>query len=221
MYLNGITISADPSIVDHVPPGFVGEFHRQTCCIVAFFRSLIRRKLRSTAPDIAFRFTDSLSTKPQLDESLPYLNIPWPFDFRTYVASCDHDRKRQIFDAMQGGLIWLATIARWDTSPILDAASRINAANLCFEGYSRKSWVSPDQQIRARVHFSFELEQVNLEAVFLRNRTTNVLSRKQLGWAVPETDCLHYLLQDGTWLSGRQFQLRSRGYWRHTWTAEV
>jgi hypothetical protein len=57
--------------------------------------------------------------------------------------------------------------------------------NLKYDGVSKRSWLSPDKRYRAKIHFDFDLDQVQFTAILFRARSSQELTRKPFGTVKP------------------------------------
>src|SRR6266566_2197678 len=100
MFLRDIAIYADEAIVETSPPGFVGWFHRETCCITDLYITLIQRKI--VTPDtakICIVFAEA-EKRPKMRQLIEVADVVWPFTFRHYIEGKEDDKKRIILDSL-------------------------------------------------------------------------------------------------------------------------
>jgi hypothetical protein len=219
MYLRALDIWADESIVDRFAGGFCHRFHRETCCIADLVSKLLwKQVITEDTPKLVFVFTDRRACPDA--RTLTGDTCKWPFDFAKYVDSDTLGKKRQIIDTLYEALLWIAAQRRWPCEPFDEAYRSACKRNLVYDGFGKKSWVSPDGRYRVRVFFRYELEGVELYAVLYRNRSVTELCRRQLGRGVPDIGCLWNYLDEGKWRSETVFQLRSKGIRGEVWTAD-
>jgi hypothetical protein len=209
MYLRDISVYAEHAIASRFPSGFVGWFHRESCCITELYRSLLRRRI--VTPDtvkVHLDFIDAEGASPAIGR--PCLSVVegcWPFDFSTYAELDPAGMKRTLFDALHSALVWVARELGWDAAPFETIREEALAKNLELAGWSKKSCLSPDKKYRARVGFTWELRSVDFH-VGIFDRKGREKGRKYLGSAVPEMGKLDsFLRTSGTWNRRNVFRL--------------
>lgn len=219
MYLSEIAIYAAEAIVERFQGGFVQEFHRNTCCITEHYTDLIHRQIR-TASDrkVLFYFSDEVDSPPT---SYGVLNCIWPFDFASYIMKPKEEKKVHLAATMQEALVWIAKERNWNVEPLSEAYEVLRSRNYKYVGYSKKSWLSPTREYRARIMFDFDLEEVSLFVVFADATTDEVVCQKKIAEAAPETGCLYDYLRFGNWISEKAFVVESSSFSRQTWTATI
>ena len=209
MYLRDIAIYADEGIVSNFPSGFVGWFHRETCCITELYLSLLWRKVRT--PDttkVHLEFMQQGGFAPTLRQLLGVADARWHFDFSGYHEQDDAGKKRLVLDALVAALLWIANEREWDTGPFEDCRAEVIRHELNFEGWSKKSWVSPNRRYRAKIAFRWELRKVNL-SVGVFDRRGRELGRKPFFSVVPEMGVLDPILKaTGMWRRNNVFRLK-------------
>lgn len=224
MYVSDIEMYADDAIVERYKAGFVGRFHGHTCCVVEAYRALLSRKIDGGEIwKIICIGTDTIAEPPgtsEYDATDGIITVSWPFDFSEYVASDPHAKKRLILEAINAACLWTAGQRGWDCGPFETAYETILGRDLDFEGFSKKSWVSPSKKYRARIFFEFQLEAVKLTAVLFKNRTKQEVARRYLGKGIPTPGCLHGFLRIGKWNSENEFVLMLQGFWAKQLTAD-
>ncbi|PQO47274.1 hypothetical protein [Blastopirellula marina] len=224
MRLRDLAIYADQRLVDRYPGGFVQQFHRETCCVVELYLSHLTRKVETNGIAKAqLTFSESLADPPPIEAVIRLDKVivaPWPFDFAAYKNADDETKKRAVGTALCSALLWLGDLFEWEKSPFENAFAASENAEWIFEGYSKRSWVSPSGEFRAKIFFRFEISGVELFATIFRGRSKQEIARRPLGKAVPEMGCLSHLLQNAKWKSETTFSANSTDVRRKAWHAE-
>jgi hypothetical protein len=128
-----------------------------------------------------------------------------------------------ILNALQSALIWIANERGWDTRGLESCYAEAISRNLTFEGWSKKSWASPNGKYRARIGFSFRLRAVDF-FVGVFDRRGREIGRKPLGSVAPEMDIPRPILTGtATWNSANAFRVRFRYsvYMRKSWQVNL
>jgi hypothetical protein len=200
VYLRDIAVYADEMIVGTVPSGFVGWFHRETCCVAELYIGLLWRRVAT--PDTAkvnLVFTEQEGFVPSVSQLFNTADARWLFRFSEYVQRDVAEKKHMILDAMHSALLWIAKERQWDADALEASRAEVIRRNLSFEGLSKKSWVSPNPKLRARVGFSYGLRSVDFVVVIFDRRGREI-GRKPLGAVVPEMGIAHDVLKGtGKW----------------------
>jgi hypothetical protein len=226
MYLREIAVYADETIAPGFPNGFVGWFHRETCCVTELYISLLRRKVAT--PDTVkanLVFGEHEGLVPSLRQLITVADAKWPFSFSQYAGRDDGEKRLMILDAVHGCLTWIAKERSWDTRGLGKCYDEAISRNLILEGWSRKSWLSPDRRFRAKIGFRFGLRAVDFfVAVFDRQGREN--GRKALGSVVPESRVASAILTGtGSWNMLNVFSLLitddSHFYLPRAWVANL
>jgi hypothetical protein len=214
MYLRDLAVYTDETIVSRFPPGFVGWFHRETCCITELFVSLLWRKV--STPDTAkvnLVLVGQEGPVPSVRQFLNVADARWPFRFSAYAEENELGKKSMILDSLQAALLWIAEVRRWDSAGIEECVAEIISRGLNYEGWSKTSWASPSRKFRARIGFTFELRAVHFfVGVFdTRGRETG---RKPLFTTVPEIGVADSVLKSrGRWVATNSFRLMLSDSW--------
>jgi len=206
MFLRDIAIYADEAIVETSPPGFVGWFHRETCCITDLYITLLQRKI--VTPDtvkVSILFTEA-EKRPRMRQLIDVADVVWPFTFRRYIKADEEEKKRLILDTLHDTLIWIATERGWNQRPLKAAYAQILELNLTFEGWSKRKWLSPDRKRVARIYFRQSLRDIELYVLVL-DRRGRELGRKFLGSTIPESGIAWSLIGGGRWKQKTRFAL--------------
>jgi hypothetical protein len=209
VYLRDISVYADPVIVTRFPSGFVGWFHRETCCITEAYCSMLRRSVAT--PDttkVALTFRDPKESAPKITRSgLGVLEAECPFLFAQYAEGDDVQKKRMVLDEVHLALLWIARERGWDAAGLEECRAEIVRRDFRFEGWMKKGWIGPNPKYRARVGFQFELRRIEF-IVGVFDRRGREIGRKHLGWTTPEMGVLHLLNKAScTWNKDNIFQL--------------
>jgi hypothetical protein len=216
MYLRDIAIYADEQIAEGLPSGFVGWFHRESCCITELYCSLLSRKLvTSDTAKVNLVFVDQAVSAPTVRQLLAVADARWPFDFPSYAERDELGKKRMMLDSLHAALLWIAKVRGWGTKAFNDAYSQALNRNLTFEGLSKKSWHSPNRRHKARIGSSYGLRNIHL-VLLVYDSKGNELGRKPLGEVVPEMGVVHWILrQKAAWNSRNVFRIQIGGYCFH------
>jgi hypothetical protein len=211
VYLRDIDVYADETIVTRFPSGFVGWFHRETCCITQPYIAVLGKKVFT--PDtgkVFLTFTDPKESTPRICRcELGVLEAEWPFLFARYAEGDDVQKKCMILDGVHSAVLWVGKERGWDVRSLAECRDEIIRRDFVFEGWSKKSWASPDRKFRAKIGFQFELRRVDL-VLGVFDRKGREIGRKPLGWAVPQTGVLYHVLKaNGTWTNENIFQIQS------------
>jgi hypothetical protein len=207
VYLREVAVYGDPAIVTHFPSGFVALFHRDTCCITEWYRSLLRQSLQT--PDtrkVNFTFTDQNGSTPAVRQLIDVADALWPFAFSEYVEQDLAQKKHMILEAMDSALAWIAKERHWDIVRLEECREAALRSDLTLEGWSKQSWTNPDGRYRIRVGFRFKLGTVDFYAgVFKRGRE---IGREPLGSVAPEMGVADPVMRGaGEWLHKNVFRL--------------
>lgn len=219
MFLRDIAIHTDERIVDRFPGGFVKRFHRESCGVTAIFISLLKKKLSAPgSPKLCFVFSDLVSKPPT---TLAPLRLFWPFDFSRYVTLNDHEKARQIADALADAMDWIGKSVGWPDNVVRDIWNEVKSRNFVFQGTSRKSWTFPDHRFKARIDFHMDVSGVGLSAVISKNRSGQIVCRNHLDKLPAYDGCLLNYIDEGTWVSDLEFRLRTSSFPPKEWTISV
>ncbi len=115
MYLRDIAVYADEKIATRFPSGFVGRFHRETCCITELYVSLLRKKV--TTPDTAkvnLVFVEQEGFVRSVRQLIKVADARWFFCFSEYARKSVDGKKQMILDALQSAVVWIAEERGWD-----------------------------------------------------------------------------------------------------------
>jgi hypothetical protein len=209
LYLRDIAIGADEQIAERFPSGFVGWFHRETCCITDLYCSVLGKKIPT--PDtvkVNLVFSEQEAIAPSVIQLLNVADAKWEFDFSKYADRDVAGKKQMILDALHAALLWIAKTRQWDPGGFEECHAEVMRRNLRFEGWSKKSWVSPNPKYRAKVGFHFGLRAVDF-FVGIFDRKGREIGRKPLGKVVPEMGMAHLVLKGpGKWIGGNVFRLQ-------------
>ena len=119
MYLRDIAVYADEEIVERFPSGFVGWFHRESCCITELYLSLIYRKIvTADTVKVNLVFLDQMRFAPSIRRLLGMADGTWCFDFSSYAETNELGKKRMMLDALHAALLWIGKERGWDTQAI-------------------------------------------------------------------------------------------------------
>lgn len=208
MYLREVAVYADADIVDRFPSGFVGWFHRETCCITELYRALLGKKLATAdTVKVTLDFVEQTTFAPSVNQLLNVADGRWFFAFSRYVLLDTAGKKRMICDEIRAALLWIAGQRGWDSAGLEECYVAALDRNLCLNGWSKKSWLCPNGRHRARIGFTFELREVEF-CVGIFDRRGRELGRKRLGSIRPEIGIADSVLKGrGRWLRGRVFRL--------------
>lgn len=208
MYLRHMVVYADETIVDRFPSGFVGWFHRETCCVTDWYSSLLRKKV-STADTtkVHFKFVEHEPFVPTVRQLIHVADAKWLFRFSEYAQRDDVGKKRMILDAVQDALLWIAKDRKWDTGGFEECYAAMMARDLIFQGWSKKSWLAPDRKHRARIGFYFGLRAVDF-CVGIFDRKGNEIGRRSLGSVAPAMGIVDDVSKGiGQWRARGRFRL--------------
>jgi hypothetical protein len=209
MYLRDIAIYADEQIAKRFPSGFVGWFHRETCCITDLYSSVLGKRVAT--PDtvkVNLRFTDQEGFTPNVRQLINVADAKWKFDFSKYADRDVGGKKQMILNALQASLLWTAKNRKWDAGGIVECHAELIRRDLDFEGWSKKSWLTSNPKYRAKVGFCFGLRRVDF-FVGIFDKKGREIGRKPLGSVVPEMGIAHLVLKGpGSWIAANVFQLQ-------------
>jgi hypothetical protein len=212
-YLRDIEVYADAIIVTKVPSGFVGWFHRETCCVAELYLGLLWRRVAT--PDTAkvnLVFTEQEGFVPSVRQLIDVADARWLFRFSEYVERDVAEKKHMILDALHSALLWIAEERKWDASSLEECRAEVICRNLSYEGLSKKSWLSPNPKYRAKVGFRYGLRAVDFFVVIFDRRGREI-GNKPLGAVVPEMGVAHEVLKGtGKWIRGKAFRFLPAGY---------
>lgn len=214
MYLRDIVVYADDAIVERYKGGFVQRFHREASSVVDQYLYEIHRKVvTAETAKVGFTFTDEMSEPPVHTAGRCFYS--WPFDFATYTAlSTNEAKQRLILDSLHAAMIWIATAEGWAIDSLETAYNKIIDRNFKFIGYSKISWLCPNERFRARIYFDWQLDGITLFAVLTRNRSKTELARLEFGTAIASGGILHHYLNAGKWKSSTEFAFDTSLLWR-------
>lgn len=209
MFLRDIAVYADEAIVTRFPSGFVGWFHRETCCITELYVSLLWRKVAT--PDTAkvnLLFAEQEDFVPSVRQLINVADAKWFFRFSEYADKGVVGKKKMILDALHSALLWIAEEREWDVGALESCHAEAISRNLTLEGWSKKSWANPSGKYRAKIGFCFGLRAVDF-FVGVFDRRGREAGRKPLGSVVPEMGITRPILMGaGSWNSANMFRLR-------------
>ena len=209
MYLRDIAIYADEQIAEKFPSGFVGWFHRETCCVTDLYCSLLGKRIAT--PDtvkINLCFAEPEGAAPTVRQLINVADASWGFDFSKYADRDAREKKHMILDALQAALLSIAKKGKWDVSGFAACHAEVIRCDLDFEGWSKKSWVSPNPKFRAKVGFCFGLRMVDF-FVGIFDRKGRETGRKPLGSVAPEMGIAHLVTKGpAKWVAGNVFRLQ-------------
>jgi hypothetical protein len=216
MYLRDIGVYADEQIVDRFPSGFVGWFHRETCCITEWYVSLLYRKvLTSNTAFVKLLFTDQSDFNPSVRQLLNVADAKWIFDFAAYAELDEKGKMRAILDSLHAALLWIGREREWDTEALRDANDEMLEKDLRFESLSKKTWFSPNRKHKAKVGFAYGLRAIHFFVV-VYDKKGNELGRKPLKDVAPEMGVIHWVLkQKPVWNTRNMFRIKTDGYCFH------
>ena len=216
MYLREIAVFADENIVMRFPSGFVGWFHRETCCVTELYESFIQRKMAtSDTAKVNLVLYDEEGFVPTVRQLINVADGRWSFDFASYAEKDERGKKRMILDALHAALLWIAKERGWETEALNDAYSQILNRNLAFESLSKKTWFSSNRKYKAKVGFCYGVRAIHFFLV-VYDRKGNELGRKPLEKVSPEMGVVHWVLkQKPVWNTHNVFRLRTDGYCFH------
>lgn len=200
MYLRDLAIHADKTIAPDFPSQFVSWFHRETCCITDFYRSMLKRRV-STAETakVQLVFVMPGSAKPAVRHLLGVAEVQWDFDFHAYLSVEEHEKKLRVLDSLQAALLWIAGDQNWSFGGLDDCYSELSKRNLEFEGWSKRSWRHPSKPLRAKIGFLYATRRVDFFVGVFDGRGREK-ARKALGWTVPEMGIAEDVLRGaGRW----------------------
>jgi hypothetical protein len=212
VYLRDIAVYADETIATRFPSGFVGWFHRETCCITELYVSLLWRKV--VTPDTAkvnLLFLEQERAKqeklvPSVMQLINVADVRWFFPFSEYVEKDVVGKKQMILDAVHSALVWIAKQRQWDVAAFESSYAGAVSRNLTLEGWSKKSWASPSRRHRVKIGFCFGLRAVDF-FVGVFDKRGREIGRKPLGSVVPEMGITRPLMTGkGKW-KGKVFRL--------------
>jgi hypothetical protein len=209
IYLRDIAVYADEKIATRFPSGFVEWFHREACCITELYVSLLWRKVLT--PDTAkvnLVFVEQEGFVPSVRQLIKVADAKWLIRFSEYAEKDAVGKKRMILDGLQSALVWIAEERGWNVGAFDACYAEAIRRNLTFEGWSKKSWASPDRKYRARVGFCFGLRAVDF-FVGVFDKRGREAGRKPLGSVVPEMGIAHPILTGtGKWNAANMFRLQ-------------
>jgi hypothetical protein len=209
MYLRDISIYAQEEIVDRYPPGFVGWFHRETCCITDLYCSLLGKRVATpNTAKVNLLFVEQEGLAPTIKQLINVADVRWGFEFAEYANRDVEGKKQMVLDALQAALRWIGTQRNWETRGLEDCYADVIRRNLRFEGWSKKSWINPNPKYRARIGFLFGLRTVEF-FVGLFDRRGREVGRKPLGSVAPEMGMAQLVLKGSArWIKGKVFRLQ-------------
>jgi hypothetical protein len=208
MYLRDIAVYADEMIASAFPSGFVGWFHREACCVTELYASLLGKKVAT--PDTAkvnLVFVEQDGFKPSVGQLINVANARWFFRFSEYAKKDAAGKKRMLLDALQAALGWIAEQRGWNPGALASSYAGAMSRDVTLQGWSKKSWASPDRKYRARVGFCFGLRAVDFFVGVFDRRGPEV-GRKPLGSVAPEMGIVRPVLTgSGNWNAANVFRL--------------
>jgi hypothetical protein len=206
MYLRDIAVYADERIADRYASGFVGWFHRESCCVTDLYSSVLGKSLTTLdTVKVNLLFTEHDALAPTLRQLINVADADWEFDFSKYVDRDVGGKKEMILDSLQEALIWIATKRKWDATGFRQCHAEIIRRNLDYSGWSKKSWVSPNAKYKAKIGFSFGLRIVDF-FVGIFDRKGREIGQKPMCSVVPEMGVAHLVLKgSGSWNDGNVF----------------
>ncbi len=223
-YLRDLAIYANEKIVTDFRDGFVMRFHRESCCIVELYLSLLNKNLMTFGiVKVLLEYSHLLNGPPEPKDVKTLIDVivmPWPFNFHDYVHA-DYSRKKLLIaESLSSALLWLAEKRGWSKSPIADAHTKAKQRDFVFTGISKMSWPSPSGLFRVRIGFQFELDGVHLYGVLFKNRSKVEIARKPLGVGIAQEGCLDNFLKNGRWASETVFSAKSTDFVGQKWKVD-
>ncbi len=225
MYLRDLAVYAEHAISTRFPSGFVGWFHRESCCITELYVSLLSKSVAtSDTAKVNLTFTEIGELAPTLRQLINVADARWPFAFTEYAKGCESEKKRMMLDGLHSALVWIGNERAWDVCGFRRCYDEVVRRNLTFSGWSKKSWASPNRRHRARVGFFWGLRSVDFFVGAFDTRGREI-GRKALRSVVPEMGVAHSLLKGlGIWQADGTFRLVVDGPHvplRGTWEADL
>ena len=189
---------------------FPAEFHRQTCVISDLYLRSIRRTFEDDWGKVIFLFSDV-----PVAESRP-VEERWVFPFEQYILTPSNDgKKKLVLDHLHAAFKQLASKRGWDIAPLNNAYEKCLEANLIFDGYWKKVWVSPDRVYRVKVYYRNEFDWFEVFAEISPVRGGGAVRRVPLARQFSDNALEHGLVKSALWRSNHKLVITSGvfGWW--------
>ena len=219
MYLRDLQVVADPEMLYDTfrekHHKFHQKFNMHVCCIADNFLRRISGKIdtKSTAKIFLDLHTQDSQFKEQYDNRRGVYTISSHFDFVHYLTLRDEvEKKRMIAKHINNEFRLVFDKEGWDFSLAENAFEKMEEENYVFEGLAKRSWVNPSKKYRARMWFSYDLEEVKFVAVLYKNYSKKEICRRELTTLRPEYWFIPLFLENVRWASETILESRTADF---------